>query len=142
MYHGPATEGSEDGMAEPMKVPYEETAEDYAARIRELVESDRVTGARKLILEALEKFPDHPALIPWQKALSRAKLVRFGGPLDRDRTPEYRWLETEGPQYRGEWVAVLGDQLVAHSQDARRFRAMLDKAHPDFPPLVVWIPDR
>jgi len=129
-------------MAESMKVPYEETAEEYAARIRDLVESDRVTGARRLVTEAIERFPDHPELIPWQKALSRATVVRVGGPLDRDRTPEYRWLETQGPQYRGEWVAVLGDQLVAHSRDSREFRALLDKAHPDFPPLVVWIPDR
>jgi hypothetical protein len=141
MYHGPATEGSEDGMAEPNKVPYEETAESYVARIRDLVETDRVRGARRLVKEAIEIFPDHPDVIAWSKLLSPAEVIKVGGPLDRDRTPEYNWLDAQGPQYRGEWVAVLGDQLIAHSRDGKEFRAKLDAAQPDFPPLVVWIPD-
>ena len=129
-------------MAEPIKVPYEETAEDYAARIRDLVERDRVTGARKLILEALERFPDHPKLISWQKALSPAKVIQVGGPRDRDRTPEFRWLDAHGPEYKGEWVAVLGDRLLAHGPDYGELNARLDKLpEEEFPPLVVWIQD-
>lgn len=57
-------------MAEPVKVPYQETAEEYAARIRDLIERDRVGGARELVQEAVARFPHHPALIRWQKALS------------------------------------------------------------------------
>lgn len=129
-------------MAEPVKVSREEeTPESYVARIQDLIERDRVSGARRLIAEALAHFPGHSALIPWQKALSRAKVVKVGGPLDRDRSPEYRWLETHGPRYQGEWVAVLGDRLVAHSRDVDEFRAKLDATPTDFPPLVVKVQD-
>jgi hypothetical protein len=142
MYHGPATEESEDGMAEPIKVPYEETAESYVARIRDLVETDRVRGARRLVAEAIEIFPHHPDVIAWSKLLSPAKVIKVGGPLDKDRTPEYRWLDAHGPQYRGEWVAVLGDRLVAHAVDYAELNAELDRLPPEeFPPLVVRIQD-
>lgn len=130
-------------MAEPVKVSREEeTPEAYVARIQDLIERDRVSGARRLIAEALERFPGHPVLVPWQKALSRARVVKVGGPLDRDRTPEYRWLETHGPDSRGEWVAVLGDRMVAHSRNVDELRAMLDATPTDFPPLVVKVQDR
>ena len=143
MYHGPATEGNEDGMAQPIKVPYEETAESYVARIREFVETDRVRGARRLVAEAIEIFPDHPDVIAWSKLLSPAEVIKVGGPLDRNRTPEYRWLDTHGPQYRGEWVAVLGEKLVAHAKDYGELNAQLDKLPAEeFPPLVVWIQDK
>lgn len=126
-------------MAEPMKVP-QETPESYAARIQELINTDRVRGARKLMDEAWKAFPDHPALIPWKKALSPGQVVKVGGPLDKDRTPEYNWLNLHGSKYRGEWVAVLDDQLVAHSADTQEMRAKLDAApRTPFPPLVVFI---
>jgi uncharacterized protein DUF5678 len=129
-----------DGMAEPIKVPQEETAEEYVARIRDLVERDRVGGARKLVVEALERFPDHWDLMAWKKILSPAKVIKVGGPLDRDRTPEYRWLDEYGPQYRGEWVAVLGDRLLAHALTLKDLDAKLDETPTDFSPLVVKIP--
>ncbi len=127
-------------MAEPMKVLEQETPEGYVARIRELIETERVRGARRLMDEAWATFPDHPALIPWKKALSPAEVVKVGGPLDKDRTPEYKWLHLHGSKYRGEWVAVLDDRLVAHSADPHEMRAKLDAApRTAFPPLVVFI---
>ena len=128
-------------MAEPVKVPYPEGAESYVARIRELVETDRVRGARRLVAEAIEVFPDHPDLIAWSKLLSPAEVIKVGGSLDRDRTPEFHWLDAHGPEYRGEWVAVLGEQLIAHARDGAEFRTKLNAVPTDFPPLVVWIPD-
>ena len=127
-------------MAQPMKVPEQETPESYVARIRELIDTERVRGARKLMTEAWEAFPDHPALIPWKKALALPEVVKVGGPLDKDRTPEYNWLAVHGPKYKGEWVAVLEDQLIAHSADTHEMRAKLDAAPSTrFPPLVVFI---
>lgn len=128
-------------MAEPMKVP-QETPESYAARVRELIETERVRGARRVIAEAWEVYPDHPALIPWKKALALPEVVKVGGPLDKDRMPEYNWLAAHGPKYKGEWVAVLEDQLVAHAPKLRDLDAELDEQPPTpFPPLVVYIQD-
>jgi hypothetical protein len=141
MYHGQATEGSEGGMAEPMKVPQHETPEEYEARIADLFEKERVPGARRLIDEALQRYPDDPGLLAWWKALSPPE-VRIGGARDVDRTTEYRWLQAHGSSYRGEWVAVLGDRLLAHSSDPKEMRAKLDAIRTDIPPLVVRVQDR
>jgi hypothetical protein len=135
-------QGREDDMAQPMKVPEQETPESYVARIRELIDTERVRGARKLMAEAWEAFPDHPALIPWKKALALPELVKVGGPLDKDRTPEYNWLAVHGPKYMGEWVAVLEDRLVAHAPKLKDLNEELDRQPPTpFPPLVVKIED-
>jgi hypothetical protein len=133
--------GRGDGMAEPMKVP-QEAPESYVARIRELIDTDRVRGARKLMDEAWGVFPDHPALLPWRKALAPPEVVKVGGPLDKDRTPEYEWLKVHGRKYKGEWVAILDDRLVAHSPDPHEMRTKLDAVpRIPFPPLVVFIED-
>ena len=128
-------------MAEPMKVPQHETAEEYEARIADLFESERVPGARKLIDEALQRYPDDPGLLAWRKALAPPE-VRLGGARDVDRTTEYRWLDVHGSRYRGQWVAVLGDRLLAHSSDPKEMRAKLDAIRTDIPPLVVRVQDR
>lgn len=129
-------------MAEPMKVPQHETAEEYEARIADLFEKERVPGARRLIDEALRIHPDDPGLLAWRKALAPPK-VWIGGARDRDRTPEFRWLDAHGRQYRGEWVAVLGDRLVAHAVDLEDLDAQLNTLPTEeFPPLVVKIQER
>lgn len=128
-------------MAEPMKAP-QETPEGYVARIREFIDTDRVRGARKLMDEAWAEFPDHPVLVPWRKALAPPEVVKIGGPLDKDRTPEYEWLKVHGRKYMGEWVAVLDDQLVAHAPGLKELNEELDRQPPrTIQPLVVKIED-
>ena len=135
MYHGPATEESEDGMAEPIKVPYEETAEEYATRIRDLVERELVGAARRLAKDALQSFPDHPALIAWGKALAPAE-ARLSPATGVDRSAEFAWIERNAPLYRGQWVAVLGDKLLAHAGTAGELASKLDKNPTEIPPFI------
>ncbi|HWM92082.1 MAG TPA: DUF5678 domain-containing protein [Thermoanaerobaculia bacterium] len=122
-------------MAEPIKVPYEETAEEYAARIRDLVENDRVGGARKLVAEAIERFPDHPALTGWQKALARAQAT-LSPATGVDRSAEFAWIQRNASSYRGQWVAVLGDKLLAHAATAGELASKLDVIPTDVPPFL------
>jgi hypothetical protein len=122
-------------MAEPMKVPQHETAEEYAARIRALVESDRIGGARKLVAEAIERFPDHPALTGWQKALAPAKAT-LSTATGVDRSVEFDWIRRNASSYRGQWVAVLGDRLLAHAGSARELASKLDAIPTDIPPFL------
>ena len=141
MYHGPATEEREDGMAEPIKVPYEETAESYVARIRDLAGTDRVGGARKVLQEALRQFPGDPALARWKELLGPAKLNGYKPSDGLNRDAELRWLDTYGPAYRGQWVAVLGDRLVGHADHLEDLVAQLDKQPLERNPLFHRIPD-
>lgn len=44
---------------------------------------------------------------------------------DVDRTLEYEWLRTEGSKYRGRWVALDGNNLLATAASLRELRELL-----------------
>jgi len=48
-----------------------------------------------------------------------ASRVKRSSKKDVDRSPEFRWLAAHGEEYRGQWVAISGDQLVAHSDSLK-----------------------
>ena len=125
-------------MAEPVKVPYQETAEEYAARIRDLVESDRIGAARKLVAEASARFQGHPALLGWQKVLAPAK-ARLSPATGVDRSAEFAWIQRNASSYRGQWVALLGDRLLAHAATAVELAARLEEIQTDIPPFLYRI---
>ena len=57
-----------------------------------------------------------------------------------DSTREMQWLVDHRHEYPGEWVAIDGDRLVAHSKDQGEMWAMAD-ADGAYLPLVARIPD-
>lgn len=36
-------------------------------------------------------------------------------PLERDR--EMQWISEHSHEYKGEWIALVGDRLIAHNTD-------------------------
>lgn len=128
-------------MAEPVKVPWEETPETYVARIRDLVEREHVASARRLAQEAWERFPQDPVLARWRELLSPAKLLGRSPASGGDRTTEIRWLDVHGSAYRGEWVAVSGDRLLGHSRSLQELITLLDRNPATPRPLLHYIPD-
>jgi len=88
----------------------------YVPRIQALVNEERIREARALVKEALLNNPSEPGLQGWSEVLAPAK-VRTAPPgtgMDFDRSAEIRWLEEHWEEYRGQWVALLGDELLAH----------------------------
>lgn len=128
-------------MAEPIRVPYEETAESYVARIRELAGTDRVGGARKVLQEALQKFPDDPALTRWKELLGPARVIGIVPSSGHNRDAELCWLDTYGPIYRGQWVAVLGDSLIGHADRLQDLISQVEKRPLERKPIYHRIPD-
>jgi hypothetical protein len=124
-------------MGEAAKVA-ENGAGPFVPRIREHLERGDLQGARRVLAEAQQKKPDEPGLEPFARLLAplRARVVDERG---RDRTAEFRWLDTEGHSYRGEWVALLGDELVAHSPSFKDLRDELDRKAPEGPVLLHFI---
>jgi hypothetical protein len=115
-------------MAKPLRKTEPETRF-YKERIRELVEQDRVGAARKLLAEALEKGDHGEDLSGWQRVLAPAKVLRVGGELDIDRTPDFQWLKDHSDMYRGQWVALFGGELLAHGENLKELLAKLED-HP------------
>ncbi|MGH9843185.1 MAG: DUF5678 domain-containing protein [Blastocatellia bacterium] len=55
-----------------------------------------------------------------------------------DRAREYEWLAKHRREYIGQWIALDGDRLVAHSFDAKEMFAQVDAAGV-VQPLVLYV---
>ncbi|HEX3131924.1 MAG TPA: DUF5678 domain-containing protein [Thermoanaerobaculia bacterium] len=128
-------------MAESIKNPREEAPEAYIARLRELVERQHVSSARRLVLEARQRFPEDPVLARWQELLSPAKLLGRSPASGVDRSAEIQWLDTYGSDYKGEWLAVSGSRLLGHSRNLQELVSRLESGSSQLRPLLHYIPE-
>jgi len=111
----------------------------YSQRIRELVEADKVEGARRLLAEALKEDQGED-LSGWQRVLAKGKPIRVGGgDLDFDRTPEVTWIREKSAPYQGQWVALLGDKLLAHSKSLDEVVSILKEHKPPRRPMLHYV---
>lgn len=118
----------------------EQEARSYMERIDERVFYGDIRGARALVAEAIERGIQDERLVKLQEILAPAR-VRGTRPADEpDRTGELRWIETHGDSYRGQWVALLGNDLLAHSSNLKEVASKLDENPPPVRPLLYWIP--
>lgn len=107
------------------------------ARVRHLVETERVGEARELVSEALRTTPGDQELLRWQCLLAAPK-VTLRPRTGIDRTREFEWLRTHSDAYRGKWVAVVGDRLLASASNLRTLldRLSAGRPRPTVEPLI------
>lgn len=84
----------------------------YVALIRGMLDRDQVAAARALLSVALAELPSAPELLRTARVLAVPKSARRSV-RDVERTTEYSWLTSHGAAYRGKWVAVVGNELIA-----------------------------
>ena len=84
------------------------------ARIRNLLENERVSEARRVLDEALVNQPKDEELQRLRTVLAPPK-VRRSGALDADRTKDFQWLAENGAKHRGSWVAIHQGELVSEA---------------------------
>ena len=53
-----------------------------------------------------------------KSVIQEGRIIATGEPY-LDRTKEYEWLDQHRYKCRGQWIAVMGDQLVAHGPVAK-----------------------
>jgi uncharacterized protein DUF5678 len=125
-------------MGKTAQVVREDLSNKYESRIQKLVEEDRVGGARKLVEEALRESPDDPTLLSWKEVLAPGRV--FGSrPVNLEGTAEERWFAAQAGQYSGQWVAVLGENLLAHAPTLQELSTKLKKLAPRNLPVVHHI---
>src|SRR5262245_20859558 len=56
-----------------------------------------------------------------------------------DAEPSMRWINEHSHEYGGQWVALAGDRLIAHSENATEVFAAAE-ADGAYLPLVTYIP--
>jgi hypothetical protein len=101
-------------MGKAFKIARTDESELYVPRIQALVNEERIREARALVKEALLHNPDEPGLRGWSEVLAPAKVLGTRPASDFDRSAELRWLDEHAEEYRGQWVALLGSELLAH----------------------------
>jgi hypothetical protein len=125
-------------MAQPLRKPTPQMPP-YRERIRELVEQDRVGAARLLLAEALERGDHEEDLSRWREILAPARVRKSHKQPDFDQDAEIQWLSQHGSEYRGQWVALLGGELLAHSQSLEEVVAALEQNRPQRRPLLHYV---
>ena len=114
-YHSPMRTGAARRLDLESQNP---TPESFLEEIQAIINSGTLRGAREVAERGLALYPDHPELKRLHYAL-RPYEVRSvpGGKNIPDRRDTYEWLRQNADQYKGQWVAVLGSDLIAASPD-------------------------
>lgn len=88
------------------------SAEEYVELVRTLLANSEAGAARRAVAEGAARFPDHPWLEKTDRVINPKRIVSKQGNAP-ERTREFAWLRDHSARYRGCWVALLGDQLLA-----------------------------
>jgi hypothetical protein len=93
------------------------TPESFLEEIKAILNSGTLTGAREVAERGLALYPDHPELRRFHYAFRPYEVRSVPGPKVPDRRETFEWLKQNAEKYRGQWVAVLGTDLIAASPD-------------------------
>ncbi|MFL6200099.1 MAG: DUF5678 domain-containing protein [Thermoanaerobaculia bacterium] len=120
-------------MSIPEKKPEPLSLEE---EIRALVEEGRIYEATKL----LENAGDRASTVdPGVREILSPPRFKRVDKRDFDRTPEFNWFRANWDTYRGKWVAVSGENLVACEDTLKKLLAKLDGRKFEREPLLHHI---
>lgn len=92
------------------------SADEFVEAIRSLLASGQAGAARRTVAEGAARFPNHPWLEKTNRIINPGRIV--SKPADApDRTREFAWLREHSVRYRGQWVALVADELLASGQE-------------------------
>lgn len=126
---GMAATGAEGGAS---SVPAEVHTFPYATLLRSLVEEGRILEARSLLDFAGDLIPRESRI---REILAPPRIRRIPE-KGFDRSAEIHWLKTNAELYRGKWVALIGDELIASAETLRDLLVRVNELAPARKPLV------
>jgi hypothetical protein len=110
----------------------------YLAIVRRALQHNDLRAAAS----ALEAIPIHAmddAEVRRLKTLLAPPRITMAPERDVDRAREFQWLRHRRHDYRGQWVAIEGDTLLAHASSLKALREVLKGMNLVRPPLVQRI---
>ncbi len=110
-------------------------AERLVERIQSLLNAQQLLGAQRTAAEAVERYPDHPWLQRANRTLNPRR-VSTAPASGSDRKTEFEWLRSHSETYRGQWVALLGTELIAADPDFDVVLSQVQARALDGKPLV------
>lgn len=109
------------------------TGPSYASVIWRLVERQELRAARRL----LAQLPDSQEYAEI-RLLLRPPTTRPSRRQDVDRTAEYGWLRVHAREYKGRWIAVHGNALLASAGTLKELRMALNALELASRPLIHY----
>lgn len=110
----------------------------YAALLRSLIAEGRITAARALLAVALAQGRNDTALSALRELLAPPRVTRSPA-KGVDRSAEFHWLREHWRDYRGQWVAVSGNDLIAQADSLKQLLTALKQADPERRPLIYRV---
>jgi hypothetical protein len=93
------------------------TPESFLEEIHAALNAGSLAGARDAAERGLARFPHHAELQRLHWVLRPGEVRKVPGSRMPDPRPSYEWLRRNASQYRGQWVALGGGELIAASED-------------------------
>lgn len=104
-------------------------------RIRALLSEGLLRDARTVVAEAQRRFPNNEALYALSKLTAPSKATRSAVRFPR-REEELRWLDKHREQYKGRWVALLGNELIASADTMKQLLDAVTAKNIEGSPLI------
>jgi hypothetical protein len=127
-------------MAQPFKIARNHESTLYVPRIQALLDTADLRGARSLLAEARERGATEPELDKLAEILAPPTFKLSPG-RSADRSAEIQWLREHWRDYRGQWVAVMGHELVGHAVELQDLMKQLRAETTATPALLQYIED-
>lgn len=103
---------------------FEPDVQPFVIAVRRLLESEQLAAARQRLSAAPADILSDPLVVRLRSVLA-PPVVKEVDRRDADRRQEYEWLRTEGPRYRGCWVALDGNRLLGSAPTLRELQQTL-----------------
>lgn len=104
-------------------------------RVRALLSEGLLRDARAVVAETLRRFPNNEALYALSKLTAPSKATRSAVRFPR-REEELRWLDEHRDQYKGRWVALLGNELIASADTMKQLLDAVAAKNIEGSPLI------
>lgn len=128
--------------AKPLESPAVEdpltTADSFADAVRSSLGSGQAGEARRAAAQGAAAFPGDPWLRKANRVLNPSRIVSKPATAP-DRTREFAWLRKHSAEYRGRWVALLGEELLSSGTKLEDVLSEVRSHNLDTKPLIHYI---
>ncbi len=94
------------------------------ARTKKLLNEQRIQDARSTLEHGARLYPKDMGIARLLRAISPGQTTRVKSTAMANRNREIAWIRKHGIHYRGQWVAIRNDELLA---SAKTLRSVLEK---------------
>jgi len=91
-------------------------ADPLVQKVKSLLDSQQFVAAQREAAKAAAAHPEHPWLQLANRVLNPPPATTSPA-SGTDRTKEFDWLRRHGEDHKGQWVALVGDELIAADPD-------------------------